>query len=184
MLGCGGAPKGESGKAFKHRNTSASAKAPSRTSGDPTRRTTGAYLSTPDLGFARGLAFEDTIPIGARVTAVNVATGNGVKAIWFSYERNGVASDTPRRGGSGGFTRVFELKKGEKIVGLDGDGRGGIDRLTIVTNKRAKTFSDAGETEAESWLTKKQTEQYVGVGISGRADDKLRQLSLTFQVRE
>ena len=178
LAGCVGAPKGKGGEGFGHRSTR-----------DSTRRTAhSAYRSTLDFGTtrgARGWKFEDIIPIGARITAVNVATDDGVRAIWLSYERNGVVSNTPRRGGDGGFTEVFELKGNEKLVGMDGAGRRGIDRLTVATNKRVKTFGNDGSSgNLSSWLTDEQKRQYVGVGITGRADGKLRQLSLRYQVRE
>ncbi len=181
LTGCVGAPKGEGGAGFAHRATASDF----GSSTDSTRRTTAGYRSTPDFGTARGRKFQDVIPIGARITAVNVATGIGVRAIWLSYERNGVVSNTPRRGGDGGFTQVFELKGNEKLVGIDAAGRGGIDRLTVATNQRVRTFGNDGSSDnLSSWLTDEQKRQYVGVGIIGRADDQLRQLSLHVQVRE
>ena len=182
LAGCVGAPKGEGGKGFTHRTADSG----SRSTPNSTRRTTNSgNRSTPDFGTARGRKFEDIVPVGARITAVNVATGIGVRAIWLSYERNGVAGNTPRRGGNGGLTRVFELEGDEKLVGMDGAGRRGIDRLTVVTNKRVKTFgNDGSSVTPSSWLTDEQVRQYVGVGITGRADDQLRQLSLRLQVRE
>ena len=181
VAGCGGAPKGEGGKAFTHR----SAGSGSGMTTDSTRRSSADYRTTPDFGTPQGWRFQDIIPIGARITAVNVVTDDGVRAIWLSYEHNGVVHDTPRRGGRGGSTQVFKLESKEKLVGIDAAGRRGIDQLTIVTNKRVKTFgSDGSSKKASSWLTKKQERQYVGIGIAGRADEKLRQLSLGFQVRE
>ena len=182
LAGCVGAPKGDGGEGFAHRATASDF----RSSTDSTRRTTDSnYRSTPDFGTRRGLKFQDIIPIGARITAVHVATDDGVRAIWLSYERNGVVSNTPRRGGQGGFTHVFKLKGNEKLVGMDGVGRRGIDRLTVATNKRVKTFGDDGSSgNLSSWLTKEQKRQYVGVGITGRADGRLQQLSLRYQVRE
>ena len=144
-----------------------------------------AYAWSPDVGTARGWKFQDVIPVGARITAVNVATDGGILAIWLSYKHNGVVSDTPRRGGAGGVTEVFKLRGNEKLVGLDGSGRGAIDQLTVVTDQRVKTFSKTGFSGIHSsWITDEQQRQYVGVGITGRADDRLRLLSLRFQVRE
>ncbi len=167
LTGCVGAPKGEGGEGF-------------------TRRTTeSGYRSTLDFGTARGRKFEDVIPVGARITAVNVATDEGVRAIWLSYERNGVVRNTPRRGGDGGSTEVFKLRGDEKLVDLDGAGQGGIDQLTVATNQRVRIFgNDGSSNNLSSWLTDEQKRQYVGVGIIGRADDQLRQLSLHVQVRE
>ncbi len=175
LAGCAGVPKGERGEAFGHRTTPES-----------TRRTTDfGHRSTPDFGTAQGRKFQDVIPVGARITAVNVAIKDGVRAIWLSHERDGVVGNTPRRGGDGGFTHVFELEGNEKIVGMDGAGRRGIDRLTVATNKRVKTFGNDGASgDPSSWLTNEQRRQYVGVGITGRADKRLRQLSLRYQVRE
>ncbi len=181
VAGCGGAPKGEGGKSLTH----STAGSGSRKTTDPTRRSSADYRMTADFGTPLGWRFQDIIPVGARITAVNVATDDGVRAIWLSYEHNGVVHDTPRRGGRGGSTHVFKLTGKEKLVGIDAAGRRGIDQLTIVTNKRVKTFGgDDSSVNASSWLTKKQERQYVGIGIAGRADDKLRQLSLGFQVRE
>jgi hypothetical protein len=151
-----------------------------------TRRLEAAtYRSTPDIGAARGRKFEDIIPVGARITAVNVAMDGGVRAVWLDYEQDGVAGSTPRRGGEGGTTQVLELERNEKLVDLDGVGRRGLVRLTIATNKRVQTFGDDGFTgELSSWLSKQETQQRVGVGITGRADDQVRQLSLRYQVRE
>ncbi len=181
MVGCGGAPKGEDGKAFTHRSTPSAA----RSKPEPTRRSLAGYRTTPDFGTPQGWRFQDIIPVGARITAVNVATDDGVRAIWLSYEHNGRVHHTPRRGGDGGSTRVFKLKGNEKLVGMDVTGRQGIDQLTIVTDKRVKTFSDDDSSgDVTSWLTAKQERQYVGVGITGRADDRVRQLALNFEVRD
>jgi hypothetical protein len=181
MAGCGGAPKGEDGKVFTHRSTPSAA----RSKPESTRRSLAGYRTTPDFGTPQGRRFNDIIPVGARITAVNVATDDGVRAIWLSYEHNGRVHHTPRRGGDGGSTRVFKLKGNEKLVGMDVAGRQGIDQVTILTNKRVKTFSnDDSSGDVTSWLTAKQERQYVGVGITGRADDRVRQLGLNFEVRD
>jgi hypothetical protein len=84
---------------------------------------------------------------------------------------------------------VFKLDRNEKIVGIDMWGKGTIDGLTIATNKQAQSFGDpkpstaAGEPPWYAELTKQDRQRYVGVGITGRADDELRQLSLRVQVR-
>ena len=210
LAGCGGAPKGEGGEGFSHRTADAGhrtadaghrttdaghrstpkpkrrrAGSRHRTSPDPTRRTSAGYRSTPDSGPARGLKFADVIPIGARITAVNVATDDGVRAIWLSYEREGVVSNTPRRGGAGGFTEVLELKGNEKLIGIDATGRNSIEELTVATDRRVWTIGHDGSSDKPpSWLSDKQKQQYVGIGITGRADDQLRQLSFRFQVRK
>ena len=119
------------------------------------------------------------LPLTLRVLVASIALG------WLSYERNGVVRNTPRRGGDGGSTEVFKLRGNEKLVDLDAAGQGGIDRLTVATNKRVRTFGNDGSSgNLSSWLTDEQKRQYVGVGIIGRADDQLRQLSLHVQVRE
>lgn len=184
LLGCGGAPKGEDGKAFSQNSSKPDRRSTKKE--DATRRAAdSAYRMTPDFGPSRGRKFEDVIPVGARITAVNVAVDDGVQAIWFRYELGGVESNTPRRGGAGGKTHVFKLKDNEKIVGIDAAGLDGIDQLTIATNRGVKTFGgDGTSAEPESWVTKKQARQYVGIGVTGRADDKVRQLSLRFEVRE
>ena len=153
---------------------------------EATRRSTNfGYRSMPDFGKARGRKFEDVIPVGARITAVNVADDDGVRAIWLSYEHNGVVSNTPRRGGHGGRTEVFRLRGNEKLVAMEAAGRNGIDWLTVATDQRVRTFGNDGSSGTpSSWITDEQRRQYVGVGITGRADDRLRLLSLRFQVRE
>lgn len=187
LAGCGGAPKGEGANDVTHSSSHIAVRraAAARLPQGATRRTQDSYRTTPDFGTMIGRRFDDMIPVGARITAINVAIDDGVRAIWFSYEQNGMEGTTPRRGGEGGISQVFKLKNDEKLVAMDGDGRDGIDRLIVVTNKRVKTLGDKGRSnEPTSWLTKQQEQQYVGVGIAGHADDKLRQLSLHFQVRQ
>lgn len=182
LTGCVGAPKGEGRNGLTGRTTSPGHRS---TTASTRRISNSSYRSTPDFGTALGRRFEDVIPFGARITAVNVATADSVRAIWLSYEHNGVAGNTPRRGGDGGITRVFELEGNEKLVSIDAAGARGIDRLTLVTNLRVQTFgSDGSSGHASSWVTDEQKRKYVGVGITGRADDQLRQISLRYQVRD
>ena len=147
------------------------------------------FVSTPEFGSARGRAFEDIVPVGARITAVHVTHGSAIKGIRLSYERNGLERETPQRGSSDGTTEVFKLDRNEKIIGIDIWGRGTIDGLTIATNKQTQSFGDtrpdspAHEPPWYAELTEQDRQRYVGVGFSGRADDKLRQLSLRVQVR-
>jgi hypothetical protein len=147
------------------------------------------FVSTPEFGSARGRAFEDIVPVGARITAVHLTHGSGIKGIRLSYERNGLERETPQRGSSDGTTEVFKLDRNEKIIGIDMWGKGTIDGLTIATNKQTHSF---GETRPDSpdqeppWyagLTEQDRRRYVGVGFSGRADGELRQLSLRVQIR-
>jgi hypothetical protein len=147
------------------------------------------FVSTPEFGSARGRAFEDIVPVGARITAVHLTHGSGIKGIRLSYERNGLERETPQRGSSDGTTEVFKLDRNEKIIGIDMWGKGTIDGLTIATNKQTQSF---GETRPDArdqeppWyagLTDQDQQRYVGVGFSGRADGELRQLSLRVQIR-
>ena len=147
------------------------------------------FVSTPEFGSARGRAFEDIVPVGARISAVHVTHGSGIKGIRLSYERNGIESETPQRGTSDGTTQVFKLDRNEKIIGIDMWGKGTIDGLTIATNKQAQSFGDTRPDSADQeppWyaeLTKQDRQRYVGVGFTGRADGELRQLSLRVQIR-
>ncbi len=137
-----------------------------------------------DYGYKRGLKFEDIIPVEARITAVNVAADNGVRAIWLSYEHKGKVKHTPRRGGEGGITQVLELKSKERLVDIEAAGLRGIDKLTVTTNRRVVSFGNPGKPgELKSWLSDSRKARYVGIGITGRADDQLRQISLRVQVR-
>jgi hypothetical protein len=157
----------------------------------PTRRgVEREYLSSPSFGGPRGRQFEDIIPVGARITAVHVAHGSGINAIWLSYERNGEVRHTPRRGGAGTKTEVLRLGRREKIIGIHAYGQGTIDDLFIATNERVVSFGDGdapGLRQASPWytrLTEQDRKQYVAIGIVGRADDELRRLSLRIQVRK
>jgi hypothetical protein len=147
------------------------------------------FLSTPEFGSARGRAFEDIVPVGARISAVHVTHGSGVKGIQLSYERNGVERETPLRGSSDGKTEVFKLDRNEKIIGIDMWGHGTIDGLTIATNKQTRSFGDpkpSSATTETAWydsLTRQDHKRHVCIGITGRADNELRQLSLRVQVR-
>jgi hypothetical protein len=147
------------------------------------------FVSTPEFGSARGRAFEDIVPVGARITAVHLTHGSGIKGIRLSYERNGLERETPQRGSSDGTTEVFKLDRNEKIIGIDMWGKGTIDGLTIATNKQAQSFGDArpdSPNQEPPWyanLTEQDRQRYVGVGFTGRADGELRQLSLRVQVR-
>ncbi len=147
------------------------------------------YISTPAIGAARGLTFEDIIPIGARITAVHISLdGNRVTGIWTSYERNGVVKETPHRGHTGTRVEVFKLHRNEKLIGIDGRGRSGIARLTIATNLRMLSYGNPSTgTEEQAWfetLTHDNRNRYVGVGFTGRADRELYELSLRIQVRQ
>lgn len=159
--------------------------------GDPfTRRgIERQFLSTPEYGAARGRKFEDIIPVGARIAAVHVANGSHIQGIWLTYERNGTFREMPCRGTRNGHVEVLKLDRDEKIVGLHAEGRGVIDRLVVATNKRTRSFGtstgrDAAEDAALfAGLTEEARQRNVGIGITGRADDELRQLSLRLQVR-
>ncbi len=147
------------------------------------------YISTPALGAARGLTFEDIIPIGARITAVHISLdANRVTGIWTSYERNGVVKETPHRGHTGTRVEVFKLHRNEKLVGIDGHGRKGIAGLTIATNLRTLSYGNPSMgTVEQAWfdtLTRENRNRYVGVGFTGRADRELYELSLRIQVRQ
>lgn len=173
MTGCGGGGGGPKGF-----------------SADAVRRTTDRnYLNTPDFGAPRGRRFEDLVPIGARVTAVHAAVKGSVKAVWLSYERDGKTAETSHRGDDRGPVETFKLKGDEKIVGVHGYGRGEIEALTIATNWRTHTFGNPAAVQASNqapWfenLSTAQRRQYVGVGIAGRADETLRQLTLRIQIQ-
>ncbi len=149
-----------------------------------------SYTSSPNFGGPRGSGFEDLIPVGGRITAVHVAHTDTIDAIWLSYERNGVVRDTPRRGGRGPKAEVLKLKRREKIVGIHAYGKGTVDELVIETNQRTVSFGDGVAPGLDSevpWyttLSEEDRRRYVGIGITGRADEKLRQLSLRIQIRD
>ena len=152
-----------------------------------TRRDVGReYLSSPVYGVPRGREFSDIIPVGARIKEVHVVGGETVDGIWLTYERNGTLRDTPRRGRTDGRAQTFKLKGDEKIIGIHGYGRSSVSGLVIATNMRTKSFGSINANEA-TWydeLSKDEKRRYVGVGIVGRADSMLRQISLRVQVRE
>jgi hypothetical protein len=145
------------------------------------------FISSPEFGSARGRSFEDIIPVGARITAVHVSRGASIEGIQLSYERNGAERRTPLRGARNGRMDVFALAQDEKIIGIDAWGKGSIDGLTIATNKQTRSFGEPrpgpGEPPWYAQPTKLDQRRYVGIGITGRADAQLRQLSLRVQVR-
>ena len=147
------------------------------------------YISTAALGAARGLTFEDIIPIGARLTAVHVSLdGDRVTGIWTSYERNGVVKETPHRGQTGAKVVVLKLHRNEKLIGIQGRGRRGITGLIIATNLRTQSFGSPSTTTEDQALfktiTRENRHRYVGVGFTGRAGRELNELSLRIQVRQ
>ena len=147
------------------------------------------FVSSPEFGSARGRAFEDIIPVGARITAVHVRHGAAIEGIQVSYERNGIERETPLRGARNGKVEVFKLARDEKIIGIDAWGRGAIKGLVIASNKQTRSFGEprpeslAGDPPWYATLTEQDRQRYVGIGITGRADSELRQLSLRVQVR-
>ena len=58
-----------------------------------------------------------------------------------------------------------------------------------MTNKRTRTFGNTGELAAATeapWyksMSERDRRRHVAIGITGRADSELRQLSLRIQVR-
>jgi len=147
------------------------------------------FVSSPEFGSARGRTFEDIIPVGARITAVHVSHGAGIEGIQLSYERNGVERQTPLRGARNGRMDVFKLARDEKIIGIDAWGKGSIEGLTIASNRQTRSFGEprpqpsAGKHPWYAQLTEQDRQRYVGIGITGRADGELRQLSLRVQIR-
>jgi hypothetical protein len=147
------------------------------------------FITSPEFGSARGRKFEDIIPVGARITAVHVSYGAGIDGIQLSYERNGVKRQTPLRGARNGRMEVFKLARDEKIIGIDAWGKGSIEGLAIASNKQTRSFGErrpepsAGDRPWYATLTDQERQHYVGIGITGRADTELRQLSLRVQVR-
>lgn len=144
------------------------------------------YLSSPEFGGPRGQKFEDLIPVGARITEVHVAAGEQVNGIWLSYERNGTVRETPQRGSADGKVHHFKLKADEKIIGIHGFGKSSVEGLVIATNKRTQAFGAVTTSRETPWydeLSEDNRRRYVAVGIVGRADTQLRQISVRLQVR-
>ncbi len=149
---------------------------------DPSRRgPESTMLAGPAFGVPRGRQFEDIVPVGSRITAVHVRREEGIIAIWLDYERSDLKYSTPARGGTRGKHEVFSLKAGERIISMTGTGKTSIESIVIVTDKRTKILG-APEAQAPQ-LTEEQRTRHTGIGISGRADTDLRQLSLRIQVR-
>jgi hypothetical protein len=147
------------------------------------------YLSSPAFGAPRGAKFEDLIPVGARLSAVHVDRTATIDGIWLSYEHNGITHHTTRRGATGGTAESFRLGDREKIVGIHGYGQGGaLEELVIATNQRIVSFGSSGAPRDSpppcAQLTREQKERYVAIGITGRGDEKLRQISFRFQIRQ
>jgi hypothetical protein len=146
-----------------------------------------SFAVSPEFGSPRGRAFEDIIPVGARITAVHVSHGAGIEGIRLSYERNGMERETPLRGTAIGQTDVFRLDADEKIIGMDAWGIDPIAGLVIASNKRTVSFGAPRPTIADppayKLLTELERQHYVAIGIAGRADSSLHQLKLRVQIR-
>jgi hypothetical protein len=117
-----------------------------------------------------------------------VSHGAGIEGIRLSYERNGMERETPLRGTAIGQTDVFRLDRDEKIIGIDAWGIDPIAGLAIASNKRTLSFGAPRPTIADppayKLLSDLKRRHYVAIGITGRADSKLRQLSLRIQMRD
>lgn len=137
-------------------------------------------VAGPVFGVPRGRQFEDMVPVGSRITAVHVRREQGINAIWLEYERNGVEHETPVRGGSRGKHESFQLKAGERIISLTGTGKTSIESIVIVTDRRTKAFGTPAAQPPQ--LTQEERSRHTGIGLSGRADTNLWQLSLRIQV--
>lgn len=146
------------------------------------------YLNSQKYGAPRGREFQDIIPIGARLTAINVCGDDRIDGIWLSYELAGKTAQTPCRGNRRGREQSFTLDKREKIVGVHGYGTGSVDLLVIATNQRVATLGNRAAAPPDArpsctLLDDRDRQRFVAVGIVGRADDRLRQFMLRIQVR-
>ncbi len=98
-------------------------------------------MSLTQLTQIGGLGGKDfgtfTLPEGARISAVRLATGNFVDAIQFVYTLpDGTQGESPRFGGGTGEFVTIELAADEVITGFSGRADWYIDALSIKTNKR------------------------------------------------
>ncbi len=154
---------------------------------DHTRRGTELrYLLSPRYGVPRGLQFEDIIPVGARISAVNVIFDGEVKSFWLTYERGGRSYETAHRGGSEGHAQTFKLGSRENIVDMRAYGRPALKSIEIATNRRVVSLGAEVPSGTPPWyndFTSQQMHQHVVVGVIGRADFSLRQLGVKIQVR-
>jgi hypothetical protein len=160
-----------------------------KVSEDATRRSAEPdYLNSQKFGAPRGRDFQDIIPIGARLTAINVCGDDRIAGIWLTYEAGGKTMHTPCRGLRQGREHSFTLDKREKVVGIHGYGTGSVELLVIATNLRVGTLGNKaaappGAKPACTLLDENDVRRYVGVGIVGRADDRLRQVMMRLQIR-
>lgn len=158
-----------------------------RVSQEQTRRSLEReYKLSARFGTPRGRQFEDVIPVGARIAAVHVAHDDTIRAVWLTFERGGREYQTPRRGGAGSATETFKLGSREKIVGIYAYGKPAIETIEIATNRRVVALGAPVPPEANPWyaqLTTDEKRQLLGVGIIGRTDDRLRQVTLRIQIR-
>ncbi len=146
------------------------------------------YLNSQKFGAPRGREFLDLIPVGARLTAINVCGDDGIDGIWLSYEFQGKITHTPCRGSRQGREHTFALDKREKVVGIHGYGKGSVDLLVIATNQRVGTLGNRAAAPPDAkpsctLLDERDRLRFVAVGIVGRADDRLRQVMLRVQIR-
>ncbi len=121
-----------------------------------------------------------TLPEGARISAVRLATGDYVDAIQFVYTLpDGTQGESPRFGGETGELVTIELAADEIITGFSGRADWYIDALGIVTNKRTTDLiGGAGGNAFEVTIPTGET----FAGIYGRADWYLDALGVVSRV--
>jgi hypothetical protein len=89
------------------------------------------------FGAKGGIVTEDLIPEGARIRAIGCCYGDRVISIWLVYEKDGLVSETARRGGRGGQEELLHLDDDEVIKSFEHQGRSTeMAWLEVHTNKR------------------------------------------------
>jgi hypothetical protein len=97
-----------------------------------------------------GDEFIDSLPQGAKITAVKIRHGLYVDSLEVIYKTaDGKTRSSGPHGGDGGSEATFTLEEGEYIKGITGRSAAFVDSLVIVTNKRKseRYGGDGGEKE-------------------------------------
>ncbi len=135
---------------------------------------------TTTAGGRGGSAFSDRdIPLGARISAVRVSSGNNIDAIQAVYTlRNGSVLEGPVHGGGGGRSTIFRLDQDEYIIGITGRYGIYIDSLSIRTNKRtSQVFGGRG---GDRDFKIDVPAGCLGTGFAGRSAEYLDAVGLTY----
>ncbi len=123
-----------------------------------------------------GSEFADNPPPNARVTAVNIRSGDTVESVQMVLD----SGNLPRHGGTGGTPHVFELDEGESITSIEGRYGDVVDSLTIHTSNE-RTSPRYGGTGGRVPYAYNPTKKDRIVGFSGRSGSEVEAIGVVLQ---